>query len=140
MIDHLDARPLLRRRYQRSDTWAMVALAVFVWIFAFAGCSTANIARALDGAEKTMKGVDIALDEGSELWAKAVDLRIESCGDKVSKEDRRTCMGIFARGDELQPLLEKAVEGYDDLAKLIEVLRELNTEMQPFLEAARGQR
>ncbi len=102
------------------------------------GCKP-TVPGAIDGASKALVGVDIALEEASKAWAAAVDAQIAICRAKnlQTPAEREGCLGIFARGKEVEPQLELATKSYDQIVEGLRQLAEAYGALRPYIEAAR---
>ena len=107
-----------------------------IFMFATSGCAT-TLPVALDGTEKALKAVDVGLDLKASVWEAAVADRIAVCRakDLETAEQRRECMGKFAEGEKVIPLLKQAGAAYDTMVEALETLRNVAGELAPYLEA-----
>ena len=117
------------------------AFLTFTVGFFICGCKP-TIPGALDGANKALVGVDIALEEAAKAWAAAVDAKIALCRakDLPTPKAREDCLGIFARGKEVEPQLELASKSYDQIVEGLRQLAEAYGALRPYIEAAREAR
>lgn len=105
------------------------------------GCAP-SFQRGLDVGEQAAKALDVGLDESAKIWEAAVQAAIKDCRSRglETPEQRRECLGIFAEGEKVIPVLEKGSEAYDMLVEALRLLRETEAALRPYLEQAKAKR
>ncbi len=123
-------------KHLRQLVFAVVA--TFVAGLLVCGCAP-TVPGAIDGAQKALVGVDIALEEAAKAWSSAVDAQIAVCRAKnlQTPKEREDCLGIFARGKEVEPQLELAAKSYDQIVEGLRQLAEAYGALRPYIEAAK---
>jgi hypothetical protein len=103
------------------------------------GCAH-GLDKSIDGVEKFAAGVKVGVDGSVTMWDAGVDAKVAYCAAKLGEDSteaqRAKCMGILGRGEKAEPALEKMRDGYDLVAEGLELLREAQKELEPYLEAA----
>lgn len=94
-----------------------------------------SVQDAIDGAEKTLVGVDVGITLSKEAVDEATTRRMQQCAGETGYDARKACMGKL--GEPVAPAFDKAAAAYDAAVAALELLEEANRELQPFVEAAR---
>lgn len=113
----------------------LTVLAVVVAL-ALAGCKrTPDVPDAIDAVNKTLAGVDLAVQASKPVVDGATDVMMQRCAGEAPGDARRACMGALGRP--VAPAYERAGAAYDAAVKALEDLQAAWDELQPALAAAR---
>lgn len=107
-------------------------------LIAALGCKP-GLDKALKGIETGAVALDVVLDQQAEVWSDGVDAQIAMCRAEGHKteEAKRACMGWAGEGEKVEPLLEKLVEMQAVLYDSLQQVRELESQLAPYLEKAK---
>jgi len=98
-----------------------------------------SLPKALDKVEVGMVAVDVVVDKEAEMWTRYVDGRIAECQAKepLRPEERDACLGPAVHSPKVEAYLEALVAGQEAMSAMLKVVRDLDADIRPALEAAR---